>query len=128
MINLEKELESFIKETVPDGLLNDIKWKKSLKRFVPRSSVGDEIIEGVCDVLNYEFSAWKKRAELADQELESIKAEMAKYQSDDYVLVPKEPTEAMCNAGCDAHNYEIDCFEFSRIYQASIKAVENNHE
>lgn len=188
MINLEKELEAF-KQTIPENLINYIEFCEFANTFHPRSQTSkpEDKIEFSCDVLTYEFASWRKRAELANQELESIKAELEKYQSDDrrldkpafvggtvfregvgektvikaaqrlyessqeereaekedilsyqeylrkvikgdYVLVPKEPTEAMCNAGCDAHNYEIDCFEFSRIYQASIKAVENNHE
>ena len=62
-------------------------------------------------------------------QIESLKAQLAQYQSDDYVLVPKEPTDKMIKAGENNHSCieMTDKDEVKGIYKAMIEAQEQHN-
>lgn len=65
------------------------------------------------------------------KELESLKAQLAQYQSDDYVLVPKVPTQKLYRTFYDAFNSAnagntAQCFKIA--YKAMIEAQEQDND
>ncbi|WP_252717778.1 hypothetical protein [Acinetobacter soli] len=75
----------------------------------------------------FAFEAWKKCAESKQAEIDSLKAQLAKVESGEYVVVPKEPTLKMLKV---ADKHVMDCNATPEsAYKAMIEAAqENSHE
>lgn len=85
MIDLEKEREAFEKY-----------MGEKCSRFVDvRRVLNGDIGEYMAWDMTLGFKLWIERAKLANAEIDSLKAQLAKLESGEYVIVPKEPTEAM---------------------------------
>ncbi len=104
MIDLDKQREAF-----EDGYANHL---------VERDDSGFYINDGI-------QNSWEKH--LLKAEIDSLKAQLAKIESGEYVIVPKEPTEAMIKHAYGT--YEGATILPYSFYKAMIEAAqENSHE
>jgi hypothetical protein len=84
------------------------------------------------------WTFWKARAKEAQKEISELKAKLAKYESDDTVIVQREPSEKIKNAidvairKSDREKlYSQDSVSHRKselVYKAMIEAVEKDHE
>lgn len=75
MIDLEKEREAF----------EELSYKNCVRNFTK-----DDLDGGYCSAeLDYNWHIWIKSAESKQAEIDSLKAQLAKIESGEYVFVPK---------------------------------------
>lgn len=60
-------------------------------------------------------------------EIESLKAQLAQYQSDDYVLVPRNPTNSMIGKAQGASDRMLYHYEVSGVWHKMIETMENDN-
>lgn len=104
MIDLDKQREAF-----EDGYANHL---------VERDDSGFYINDGI-------QNSWEKH--LLKAEIDSLKAQLAKIESGEYMIVPKEPTEKMMHSALMTviHNNG----DVKAMYKVMIEAAqENSHE
>ncbi len=109
MIDFDKEREAFEA------------WQDSIG-----SNIAKRGLEYVNDRTASEWFSWRNRAALAQAEINELKQKLARYENPDYVLVPREPTKAMMDAGDEKQDYTWVYVD--EIYKAMIEAVEKEHE
>lgn len=122
MIDLEKERELFEKFFQGYSFILDFCNEKNQYK---------------ADITHAVFTAWITRAELAQAEKAKLQAQiaelqqkLARYENPDYVLVPRKPTEKMC----EALSQHVCCYDGTawldsdEAYEAMIEAVENDDE
>lgn len=73
----------------------------------------------------FAFEAWKKCAESKQAEIDLLKAQLAKVESGEYVIVPKEPTFQMKQAAYK--QYDTGLISITEIYQAMIEAAQERN-
>ena len=88
-----------------------------------------EQLNGKLDLNSYVYHFANELVKCQQQEMDSLKAQLAQYQSDDYVLVPKEPTDKMIKAGENNHSCieMTDKDEVKGIYKAMIESQEKDN-
>lgn len=111
MIDLEKEREAFNAEFKNIGR----EYSTNLNSV------------GFSGTLSANELGWLACAESKQAEIDSLKAQLAKVESGEYVVVPKEPTFQMKQAAYK--QYDTGLISITEIYQAMIEAAqENSHE
>ena len=78
----------------------------------------------------YVVEAWKKRAELAQAEINELKQKLARYENPDYVLVPRTPNKKMLKEMESGYYFEQGWSHYfgEEAYERMLKAVEKEHE
>ncbi len=74
----------------------------------------------------FAFEAWKKCAESKKAEIDSLKAQLAKVESGEYVLVPKEPTDEIINAGFFGLGCDYGDMEKAYLYMINAAQEQDN--
>lgn len=81
------------------------------------------------------FKTWCFRAEIAQAEEAKLQAQitelqqkLANYENPDYVLVPRNPTNAMIGAGQDSEDRQLYHYEVSSVWGKMIEEVEKSNE
>lgn len=97
MIDLEKEREEFIKVYTEIYGEHDQLWQ-----------------------------GWKKRAKLAQAEINELKQKLARYENPDYVLVPRTPNKKMLKEMESGYYFEQGWSHYfgEEAYDRMLKAVE----
>ncbi|MFY2512831.1 hypothetical protein ACNJ69_12275 [Acinetobacter soli] len=114
MIDLELERKAF----------EELSYKNGVRNFTK-----DEADGGYCSAeLDYNWHIWIKSAESKQAEIDSLKAQLAKIESGEFVVVPKNPSLLM-----QCEYYKNSVAPVARLsvngYRAMIKAAqENSHE
>lgn len=131
MIDLEKERKDFEKKSCPDfnKVTFEITSRYKQGHYKENSSHYEDLDES--QTLSMSWFSWLNRAEIAQQTIESLKAQIAPYQSDDYVLVPKVPTQKLYRTFYDAFNSAnsgntAQCFKVA--YKAMLEAQDKDSE
>lgn len=83
--------------------------------------------------MNAGWSAWQRRAEIAQAEekklqdkITELQQKLAQYENPDYVLVPRNPTNAMISAGQDNEDRQLYHYEVSSVWGKMIEEVEKS--
>lgn len=113
MIDLELERKAF----------EELSYKNGVRNFTK-----DDVDGGYCSAeLDYNWHIWIKSAESKQAEIDALKAQLAKVESGEYVIVSKEPTEKMMHSALMTviHNNG----DVKAMYKVMIEAAqENSHE
>lgn len=122
MIDLELERKAF----------EELSYKNGVRNFTK-----DDIDGGYCSAeLDYNWHIWIKSAESKQAEIESLKAQLAKIESGEFVVVPKSKLNTCYwdEANNGVGYYELfntleEAKKAAAHYKATIKAAqENSHE
>lgn len=111
------------KDTDVDVVLSDcLKELESLKAQLEAKSNANKFLDG-CRI------EWHELAMRKDEELQEVKAQLAQYQSDDCVVVKKEPTKEIIDNLKETMAETIlkDDEDFVEIYKAMIEAQEQHN-
>lgn len=126
MIDLEKEREAFeINWLSLGGKLDNFEYTTDQmyslsKEATKKLSEQDKLISIM--IINQSWSYWLNFARAKQAEITELKQKLARYENPDYVLVPREPTKAMMDAGDEKQDYTWVYVD--EIYKAMIEAVE----
>ena len=69
---------------------------------------------------------WLDCAEAKQSEIDGLKSKLAKVESGEWVIVPKEPTERIIDSGSEARHYTDGHVE--TMYKAMIEAAQENED
>ncbi|WP_151765245.1 hypothetical protein [Acinetobacter soli] len=117
MIDLELERKAF----------EELSYKNGVRNFTK-----DDVDGGYCSAeLDYNWHIWIKSAESNQAEIDSLKAQLAKVESGEYVVVPVRELKVIlsCVSPDDMNLYE-GVYEASEVIEKAMieAAQENSHE
>lgn len=125
MIDLEKERESFEEWALNFEL--DIKVVDFSGSIKCKDANGEQVEFCYNDAeTELAWYSWKRRAELAQAEINELKQKLARYKNPDYVLVPREPTEKMIWFG-ESGIAVCQKIKAKDVYKDMLEAVENEN-
>lgn len=127
MIDLEKEIKAFSdKYRVKE---NKIAFDHKRGTWFFEDLSFDDQDEKTLINLRVMWLGWLDCAEQKQAEIDELKAKLAKVESGEWMIVPKEPNKQMSKAGCYAC---YDIFEkytnTESIYKAMIEAAQGNED
>ena len=143
--NVNLEQERFYFENSRKGRFTNIRFELDkvfdIGHYVPKTNHSDDREEA--NELSYSWFAWVDRAKLAQEEINKCKEKYGKligkihalenklgrYKSDDYVSVPRKPTEEMLRAFNEAFEIDYDdwYFDADLAYKGLIESVEKEN-
>lgn len=101
MIDLEKEREEFEKSLAKKGIelrFIHIVFDDGAYRFSDKFNDQSDFHNDALHEIQCVWESWQERAELAQQEIEELKAKLAKYENDDVVAMPRKINHGMFEA------------------------------
>ena len=131
MINFDKEREAFEDAYSHCDFIKQVKYCGNHYETINGLTINKSAKKLAVSIANSSWSAWQKRAELAQAEITELKQKLERLESGEFVLVPREPTFAMTESGLmtlkkSESGYYIGSVE--HIFKAMIEAVEKDHE